>query len=663
MLQTLEQRRLMAIDLAIEGTLNADLIELKEQNGQLVYTVNGQTSTHALVDINSIKIDAKAGADKINAAALLSKPVSVEGGSGNDTIFGTPKNDTLSGGDFQDSISGFGGNDGIWGGAGSDVLDGGTGNDTVYGGLGNETLIGGEGDDQLHGEQGADKIWGSFGHDSVYAGPGNDTVQGDSGNDRLNGEDGNDSLDGNAGDDSFYGGKGNDVINPHKGKDRISGGEDVDSVQYKERSRDLKITLDNTANDGEAGEGDNVLSDVEDIWGGSGHDLITGNDSNNRLFGEKGNDTLNGANGNDSLYGWYGTDELRGGNGVDKAYGEWDPDIIFGDDGTTNYADELHGQHGDDTLVAVGDGKDSAYGGDGTDYFWVDSADVVDATNAESNGRFVNRITSFRDGAAIEPDGQNLTDPSLGSLSSKAKYGKTFASTPLFRNNFSLNYTDIKQGSLGDCYFLAGLASVAQQKPSLIKQSVTSLGDGTYAVRYYDEVGGGAKYYRVDGSLPVRKDDANSLAFAQIQNNCQWPAIMEKAWAMHRTSDNSYEAIEGDDDLFDPGTGDEVFMAMNYDTTTRWVIAHSEESNMGKMRSVLKNGGFVTASTDPPALGCDLVPLHVYTVLNVSDDLNWITLYNPWAKDDKGFAHGGNDGVIRISTTQFDDDFFFIYYS
>ncbi len=58
---------------------------------------------------------------------------------------------------------------------------------------------------------------------------------------------------------------------------------------------------------------------IENAFGGSGSDTITGNDANNVLGGGGGNDTLHGGNGDDVLGGDAGADVLDGGAGTDWA--------------------------------------------------------------------------------------------------------------------------------------------------------------------------------------------------------------------------------------------------------------------------------------------------------------------------------------------------------
>lgn len=67
-------------------------------------------------------------------------------------------NDTINGGDGNDVIFGQGGKDTIHGDNNDDYIDGGSGNDTLFGDAGNDTLIGGVGTDTLNGGAGNDTM-------------------------------------------------------------------------------------------------------------------------------------------------------------------------------------------------------------------------------------------------------------------------------------------------------------------------------------------------------------------------------------------------------------------------------------------------------------------------------------------------------------------------
>jgi Ca2+-binding RTX toxin-like protein len=76
----------------------------------------------------------------------------INGGDGNDTIYGNAGTDVVNGGNDNDTIYGYAGNDTLRGDAGNDTIYGGDGNDTLYSGTGTDILYGDAGNDTLHSE-------------------------------------------------------------------------------------------------------------------------------------------------------------------------------------------------------------------------------------------------------------------------------------------------------------------------------------------------------------------------------------------------------------------------------------------------------------------------------------------------------------------------------
>jgi len=223
---------------------------------------------------------------------------------------------------------------------------------------------------------GNDGVFGSSdGADSISGGSGNDYLVGLGGDDTINGFGGDDQLDGGIGNDLLSGGDGNDSFTegtPRNGADVMSGGDGVDRVSYLgpewENYNPVSVTLDGVANDGQAGEGDNVGVDVENVTGGMGDDTLVGNAAANTLIGESGNDNLQGLGGDDYLNGGYGNDTITGGDGADTLQGDYGDDTITGGDG----ADRMQGDSGDDTFFARDGVKDFVFGGTGIDSAQLD---------------------------------------------------------------------------------------------------------------------------------------------------------------------------------------------------------------------------------------------------------------------------------------------------
>lgn len=150
------------------------------------------------------------------------------------------------------------------------VVYGGTGGDRLIGGTGTDYLHGGDGDDRLYGGAGPDVYWGDAGADTL-----DDTVA-------------------DQGANKFDGGVGDDVIDG-------SGQAMRDGVIYSTRTSSVHVDL-TAGTGGEAGEND-VLVNIQDIYGGSGDDTLTGNGLNNTIKGNGGYDVIDGAGGLDYCVG------------------------------------------------------------------------------------------------------------------------------------------------------------------------------------------------------------------------------------------------------------------------------------------------------------------------------------------------------------------------
>jgi hypothetical protein len=267
-------------------------------------------SSSTLASIAFASIDGEAGADELFSGAGVQH---LFGGAGDDTLDAGAGDDVLIGGD------------------GNDVAIGGPGHDTV-GGAASNVPVGGGGPDVAQGEAGDDVLNGAADDDDMSGGLGNDIVRGDDGNDRLEVAPA-DPAQSNSGSDAIEGGAGNDILGggPDPGAaeaDSFSGGDGVDTIDYASRGAPLAISLDGTANDGAAGEGDNAQADIERVLGGSAGDGLVGSDGSNVLGGGPGDDSLNGGAGRDTLGGGLGDDYVDGGPGRDRFRGGAGIDVL-----------------------------------------------------------------------------------------------------------------------------------------------------------------------------------------------------------------------------------------------------------------------------------------------------------------------------------------------
>jgi hypothetical protein len=240
--------------------------------------------------------------------------------------------------------------DSYWGWDGPDVIDAGAGNDNPIYGEG--------GDDVIHGGVGGDVLIGQYGDDTLDGGPGDDDLEGVPG--------GHEDETATTGSDTYVGGGGGDT------------------VTYEERSENLSLSPDGVADDGAAGEHDNIATDVSAIVGGHGSDRLTGNAYRNVFAGGEGDDELAGAGGDDQLGGGPGSDRLSGGDGQDVLGGDDGDDTLdggagvdrlFGDDVTACLAYSC--ASGQDTIEARDGERERIDCGPGTDAVVADATDVI----------------------------------------------------------------------------------------------------------------------------------------------------------------------------------------------------------------------------------------------------------------------------------------------
>ncbi|HEX8912949.1 MAG TPA: calcium-binding protein, partial [Humisphaera sp.] len=307
--EALEGRQLMSSTLLaggylkVVGTAGNDTIQLTRDTTYVYVKENGVQSKFAAGGVTAVAVYGQEGNDVISLAANITTPSTLNGGIGNDTLTGGSGKDDLIGDAGDDTLDGGLGADRILGGSGTDTVsyasrttpvtinvpdpkklyapdDGAAGegdiifvdNERFQGGAGNDVFVGTDAAERFYGNGGKDSISAGGGNDVIFGGDGDDTIDAGAGNDTVFAGAGNDFIYGKAGDDFIMGEAGDDFIDGDVGADRISGGLGLDTAAYHMRTKDLRVTLDDTADDGEAGEFDNVMADVESVLGGWGND-------------------------------------------------------------------------------------------------------------------------------------------------------------------------------------------------------------------------------------------------------------------------------------------------------------------------------------------------------------------------------------------------------
>ncbi len=235
--------------------------------------------------------------------------------------------------------------------SGSDVFDvsDSTANWTVTGDTTGNTIFTGSGDDTISTGGGDDVIMSGAGDDTVSAGDGNDSIIGGSGE----------------GDDTYDGGTGDDL------------------VIYSSTNDGVTVYLQGAPGYADAGMatgteiGTDVLTGIENVYGGYGNDTIIGNAADNMLYSWAGDNLIDGGAGNDYLYGGDGNNTLIGGTGDDTITGGTGANQMTSESGNnifvsnTTATDTMVGGTGDDVYVLAGTGAVTITDTGGSDSLYI----------------------------------------------------------------------------------------------------------------------------------------------------------------------------------------------------------------------------------------------------------------------------------------------------
>ena len=151
---------------------------------------------------------------------------------------------------------------------------------------------------------------------------------------------------------------------------------------------DVSITMDGVANDGEPGEGDNVIA-LEGIYIEADHANNSGTSGPDDVFVDASTSTIRGLGGDDKLVDYDGNGTIEGGDGNDYLEGGFGNDVLDGGAGV----DRFNADRNESNVIAVGrdtvrarDGNAEAIEcGIGPDTAIVDAGDVV--SNCETVDR------------------------------------------------------------------------------------------------------------------------------------------------------------------------------------------------------------------------------------------------------------------------------------
>ncbi|MBB4930792.1 hypothetical protein F4561_001612 [Lipingzhangella halophila] len=184
----------------------------------------------------------------------------------------------------------------------------------------------------------------------------------------------------------------------------------------------------------------------------------------------------------------------------------------------------------------------------------------------------------------------------------------------LYGDNGEISSDDIDQGSLNNCWWLAGIGAVADQNPEMIKDMISENDNGTYTVTFAD-----GEEVVVTPDIVV--DSSGNAEFSDPGSDAvMWPAILEKA---HAEREGGYGETEWGlaSDSMELVTGNDVEEVPAGDVTegqlNDWLTGDDPHAVT-----------LFTLGEDKDNKHEDLVNNHFYIVESVED--GQVELYNPW---------------------------------
>ena len=253
---------------------------------------------------------------------------------------------------------------------------------------------------------------------------------------------------------------------------------------------------------------------------------------------------------------------------------------------------------------------------------------------------------------------------------------------------------DVRQGKLGDCYFLASLAGIAHYNPSFVREMIRDNNDGTYTIRFFnwnntnsDSTGLAENptpiYIRVDAKLP-QVTSSQSTAYAAYTINDRedsltastpdekgigrWVALIEKAHAIFRDQYPYPVDIEKNFNTHGYGRinrgGDST-----YPLSEMTGKAAQEFSKEGKNFPSIEDLDkllyrekriIVVGSSEIPNIS--ISSSHAYAVASVDRINKTITLYNPWGPETEKSNPKKKYGVFQKTYKEFVNDFSYVMF-
>ncbi len=238
---------------------------------------------------------------------------------------------------------------------------------------------------------------------------------------------------------------------------------------------------------------------------------------------------------------------------------------------------------------------------------------------------------------------------------------------PLF-SSAGPKITDVNQGQVGDCWFLAALGETALKNPTLIAHLITANGNGSYSVEF--QVNGHADYVTVNNQFSsytggLAQWDGSKMEFANSTTSL-WVPLVEKALAELSEQSGVLTGMDyagGQNQYYEltDGAGEGISL-LTGQVTHDYAIAGRGPASLTGLLNAMQNdlaaGHDVLVGTSELAVSGNLVADHMFAVTAVDTASGLVSLYNPWGANGAG-AGKPETFTIAVSALVSDNAYFY----
>jgi Calpain family cysteine protease len=227
-----------------------------------------------------------------------------------------------------------------------------------------------------------------------------------------------------------------------------------------------------------------------------------------------------------------------------------------------------------------------------------------------------------------------------------------------------LNLDNMRQGPLGDCYFISVIGSMVVHRPELVQQLIQPTDDGKFQVTFPN----------VQPFILHTLTDSELAISSTTSTDGVWLAAMEQAFGQYRERVKGMTLEEGTDTIYEGGFCGPTMAILTGHQFRQISLARTIESRQARssqllplirkeMIAAMGDHRLMTASVNPapvmpstlpttrpvftgtiPVLPPDINKKHAYTVVNYDPQKDTVEIWNPHGQS---FTPKGDPGLLN----------------